>query len=194
MGVAKEETRIGFLNKLFFKWVNPLIKKAGKGRLQQPDDVFDLPDYLTPHSVALDIKRQWESLVKLDPGQNPDHVPHVSLLRLLYNCYGREFFMIGGLKFLADCAGFAGPILLNCVVSFMEAPDQDSASVVTGYIYAVLLAISAFSGALCSCHFNLLMAELGLKVRAALVTAVYDKVTKQFQLCVRNYFHFCSRR
>ena len=177
LGVAKEESRIGFMNKLFFKWVNPLIKKAGKGRLQHPDDVFDLPEQLTPHSVSLQVRRQWESLEKQSPlhhHHDSHQVPRISLLRLLFNCYGREFFMIGSLKFLADCAGFAGPILLNCVVSFME--DNDSVSEASGYFYAVLLALSSFVGALCSCHFNLLMTELGLKVRSALVTAVYDKV------------------
>ena len=42
------------------------------------------------------------------------------------------------------------------------------------YTYAILLAISSFTGALCSFHFNLFMTELGVKVRAALTTAVYD--------------------
>ena len=64
-------------------------------------------------------------------------------------------------------------VLLNCVVTFMETPD--TVSMVSGYMYAALLALSAFAGSLCSCHFNLLMTELGIKVRAALVTAVYDK-------------------
>ena len=193
LGVAKEESRIGFLNKVFFKWVNPLIKKAGKGQLQQPDDVFDLPEALTPHAVAAEVRRTWEQLQKLEPVTRPDQAPPVSLLRLLFTCYGREFLLIGLLKFVADCAGFAGPgrilcllncstkninflltlVLLNCVVTFMETPD--TASMVSGYMYAALLALSAFAGSLCSCHFNLLMTELGIKVRAALVTAVYDK-------------------
>ena len=193
LGVAKEESRIGFLNKLFFKWVNPLIKKAGKGQLQQPDDVFDLPEALTPHAVAAEVRRTWEQLQKLEPVTRPDQAPPVSLLRLLFSCYGREFLLIGLLKFVADCAGFAGPgrilcllncstkninflltlVLLNCVVTFMETPD--TVSMVSGYMYAALLALSAFAGSLCSCHFNLLMTELGIKVRAALVTAVYDK-------------------
>ena len=118
LGVAKEESRIGFLNKLFFKWVNPLIKKAGKGQLQQPDDVFDLPEALTPHAVAAEVRRTWEQLQKLEPVTRPDQAPPVSLLRLLFSCYGREFLLIGLLKFVADCAGFAGPgrilCLLNC--------------------------------------------------------------------------------
>jgi hypothetical protein len=32
---------------------------------------------------------------------------------------------IGILKFVADCAGFASPILLNLVVNFMEDKDAD---------------------------------------------------------------------
>ena len=53
---------------------------------------------------------------------------------------------------------------------------------VSGYVYAVLLALSTFAGSLCSCHFNLLMTELGIKVRAALTTAVYEKVSLQSSL------------
>ena len=53
---------------------------------------------------------------------------------------------------------------------------------VSGYVYAVLLALSTFAGSLCSCHFNLLMTELSIKVRAALTTAVYDKVSLKSSL------------
>ena len=143
--------------------------------------------------MASEVKRTWESLEKLDPVTGPDQVPRVSLLTLLYKCYGREFLLIGGLKFLADCSGFAGPILLNAVVTFMESPD--SGPVISGYIYAALLALSAFVGSLCSCHFNLLITELGIKVRAALVTAVYDKVEEHFckKICIKStYFSDCD--
>ena len=175
--MAKEESRVGRLSRLFFRWVDPLVVKAGRGGLHQPDDVFDLPEDLTPHTVAGQVRREWDNLLKLDPvtATDPGQVPRVKLVTLLYTCFGREFFLIGILKFLADCAGFAGPILLNCVVSFMESPDADT-SAVYGYIYAVLLAFSTFAGSLSSCHFNLFMTELGIKVRAALTTAVYDKV------------------
>ena len=113
---------MGFLSKLFFTWVDPLVVKAARGGLHQPDDVFDLPDCLSPHIVAQQVRRETDKLVKVDTNTatNPSQAGEVRLLTLLYNCYGREFFRIGFLKFLSDCAGFAGPILLNCVVSFME--------------------------------------------------------------------------
>ena len=101
--------------------------KAGRSGLHQPDDVFDLPDSLSPHTVAGQVRREMDSLLKLNHCDlamvsNPELPPKFKLLTLLYKCFGREFFLIGFLKFLADCAGFAGPILLNCVVSFMETP------------------------------------------------------------------------
>ena len=138
--MAKEESRVGFLSKLFFKWVDPLVVKAGRGGLHHPDDVFDLPESLSPQIVAQQVRRETDKLVKLDTNTattNPGQAGEVKLLTLLYNCYGKEFFRIGFLKFLSDCAGFAGPILLNCVVSFMEDQVGDRIlliSVITGAV------------------------------------------------------------
>ena len=64
--MAKEESRVGLLSKLFFKWVDPLVVKAGRGGLHHPDDVFDLPESLTPHIVAQQVRRETDKLAKLD--------------------------------------------------------------------------------------------------------------------------------
>jgi len=173
LGVAKDASRTHWVSKLLFAWVNPLIKKGIRGLLQSSYDVFDLPEKMTPHLVSQKVRKEWETLEKEVP-LNLQHntTQNIKLLTLLRRCYGREFFAIGGLKFLADCAGFAGPILLNLVVTFMEDPEEDISH---GYLYAFLLAFSSLVGALCNCHFNLFMNELGLKVRAAMTTAVYQK-------------------
>ena len=41
LGIAKENAL--WLSKLLLYWVNPLIKKGRYGKIQSPDDVFDLP-------------------------------------------------------------------------------------------------------------------------------------------------------
>merc|ERR550519_1017258 len=82
LGVAKEESRVGFLSKLFFKWVDPLVVKAGRGGLHHPDDVFDLPESLTPHIVAQQVRRETDKLVKLDSNTattNPGQAGEVKL-------------------------------------------------------------------------------------------------------------------
>ena len=75
--------------------------------------------------------------------------------------YGKEFMLIGILKFIADSAGFFSPILLNWVVNFMEDKTMD---IRLGYVYALGLATSTFAVAICNTHFNLLISELKLKV------------------------------
>ena len=123
-----------------------MIGKAYRGALHHPDDVFDLPETMTAHMVAGKVSRQAEQMAKLVPvssqQQEPqDEQPQISLVRLLYNCWGKQFFAIGLLKLLNDCAGFAGPLLLHAVVDFMETPGQPA---LEGYLYALLLALSRF--------------------------------------------------
>ncbi len=116
-----------------------------RGGLASPDDLFDLPDQLTVHAASDTFQHHWEAMEKTAQPPRPISTPllasdltgpQVRLLRLLYVCFGREFLAIGLLKFGQDCAGFAGPILLNLVVSFMEDPTVPAAR---GYVYAVLL-------------------------------------------------------
>ena len=76
-----------------------------------------------------------------------------------------------------DCSNQSSSLIVHWLILIMTS----CLYLMSGYVYAVLLAISAFAGSMCSCHFNLLMTELGLKVRAALTTAVYEKV-KSFSL------------
>ena len=149
LGVAKQGA--GWLNRLLFVWVNQLIQKglrgAGNGGLSSSDDLFDLPDELAVHAASDKFQHQWEALERTVPPPTPTPAPthqsstspgggRVGLLRLLYACFGREFLAIGVLKFGQDCAGFAGPILLNLVVNFMEDPTVPMSQ---GYVYALLL-------------------------------------------------------
>ena len=160
LGVAREGSN--WLSQFFFYWVNPLIKKGQKDHLKEPDDVFDVPyDLTVPANSEL-----FQQMLN-DPRYSG------SLFKILYKIYGKSFLMIGGLKFLADCAGFSSPILLNCVVKFMEDKEED---IRYGYAYALGLAVSTFMVAMCNTHFNLFISELKLKVRAAIVTAVYKHV------------------
>jgi len=178
LGVAKDKNKVNFLSKLFFAWVNPLIVKGQKGNLHSTDDLFDLPEPLTVHQVGVRFQSKWEEEEKI-------HLGAVKLWRILYNSFGKEFFLIGILKLIGDVAGFAGPILLNLVVTFVEQNQED---VCNGYGYSVLLALSAFIAALSNCHFNLCMNELGIKVRGGVSCCVYKKLL-QVSKCKLSTFN-----
>lgn len=64
----------------------------------------------------------------LTPGER-----NASLFRALHRCFGLQFYLVGLLKLTADCAGFAGPMLLNRLVSFIEDKSEDMRY---GYGYA----------------------------------------------------------
>lgn len=55
----------------------------------------------------------------------PTRRQNVSLLRALHHCFAVQFYSIGMLKLVADMAGFAGPILLNKLVTFVEDESID---------------------------------------------------------------------
>lgn len=67
----------------------------------------------------------------------------MTLFRLLHKCFGWEFYTVGILKFIADCATFMGPILLNKLVGFVEDKNEP---ISYGYLYASLIFISALIG------------------------------------------------
>ena len=117
LGVAKEDST--FLSKFVFYWVNPLIKKGRMGLLQTPDDVFDVPPAMAASVVSEKFRAARDSLgMRRDSG--------IVVMRVLFKCFGAQFFAIGSLKFIADCAGFASPLLLNGLLAFMENREEVS--------------------------------------------------------------------
>ncbi|GLH14517.1 Multidrug resistance protein homolog 65 [Gryllus bimaculatus] len=197
LGVALEGW--SFLSRMFFIWVNPLMDKGVKGKLNQPDDLHDLPLNLTPaylsnqleYSLNCDENSEhqeqnntagWYGSINSGPASHPDthttmysrKIPRrkVTLLRALHSCFGLQFYGIGILKFIADCSGFVGPLLLNALITFIETKSEN---IEDGYAYAAGLFGATFVGALCNAHFNFLMATVGLKIRGAIVSIVYRK-------------------
>ncbi|BFZ12259.1 hypothetical protein BsWGS_15298 [Bradybaena similaris] len=95
-----------------------------------------------------------------------------SLFRALIYAYGLEYFLLGILKFLADSFGFAGPILLNYLVSFIE---NNSGQIYEGYLYALGLSLSSLVSTICSTQFDYNVQVVAYKIRCALITTIYKK-------------------
>ena len=154
LGVAKENAV--WLSRLLLYWVYPLIRKGRRSQINSPDDVFDLPLEMSAPVVSEAFQRSKSR--------------YEAVLRALWHIYWKPFLAVGTFKFLADICGFASPLLLNAVINFMEDRHAD---VRWGYLYAIGLCASTGSVALLSTHFNLYMTELTIKIRSALITAIY---------------------
>ena len=117
------------LSRLFFWWTNKLVLKGHYHQLQKPEDLFILPDDLGTKLIKETVStirhnQRLQSLLHMSTIN--DYDPHkklrikISMLKTFHKCFGKLYYSIGILKLLSDCFGFAGPILLNLLVRFME--------------------------------------------------------------------------
>ena len=96
----------------------------------------------------------------------------LSFLKAICSTFGLEYFSLGILKLLADCFGFAGPIILNMLVTFIENRSEE---LYKGYVFASALFLSTLLATLCSTQFLYNVQVVAYKLRCALVTTVYRK-------------------
>lgn len=100
------------LSKMTFAWVNPLMYRGYEGRnredrgLRTVEDLFDLPGDLRPRWASGRVR--------------PSLLAGQTLLRSLSKAYLVEYAFLGVLKFIGDTSAFAGPIVLNLLIKFME--------------------------------------------------------------------------
>jgi len=64
---------------------------------------------------------------------------------------------------LADALGFAGPLLLNALITYMQDPTEIYWH---GYLYAAGLFGSTLLAALLTAHFDYAVQTVSLKIRA----------------------------
>lgn len=119
MGSANDDA--SYLSQLIFYWVNPLIDKGLTGGLKTIDDLFDLPRSLTITKITERLQNA------IDDTQN--------LFRALHRSFGKEFYLIGILRLIADMSGFAGPLLLGQLLRERSADDVDNDN--KPYFYAL---------------------------------------------------------
>ncbi|GAB0098378.1 multidrug resistance-associated protein 7 [Sergentomyia squamirostris] len=145
------------LSRILFYWVNDLIDKGVQGALRKVEDLFDLPECLSV--VAITEKFQ-KSIDKTR-----------TLFWALHKSFGREFYTIGLLRFFGDISGFAGPLLLGGLIG----KETDDGSETSPFFYALGLFGSAIVAALSSVHFNWRISLVTMRMRVAIVTAIYRK-------------------
>ena len=116
-----------------------LFQKTGKGRCDGSDAETNRNEVENCESVESDVSESWqESLVVNMKGPTPSAKEQIrrqkrqrrsretsgrsssSLLRSLNRSFGLHYYPLGVLKLVADMLGFAGPLLLHALVSFME--------------------------------------------------------------------------
>lgn len=110
---------------VFFNWVEPVIAKGMQGKLRKIDDLFDLPECLTINLITEKFQHSIESTT--------------TVFRAMHKSFGKEFYLVGILRLVADLAGFAGPLILNALLS------QETSTATGTDVKPYLLAAGLFS-------------------------------------------------
>ncbi|NXK01990.1 MRP7 protein, partial [Herpetotheres cachinnans] len=149
-----------WLSRFFYVWMNPLMKCGYQWKLNQPQDVYELPHQLQAARVCDRSHRAQEA---------------VRLFSVLHAAFGLHFYSLGLLKLAGNLLGFSGPLLLNLLVNFMESRQEPLSH---GVLYALGLFAGSFLGALLQNQFSYEVNKVTLMVRAAIISAIYRKALR----------------
>lgn len=117
-------------------------------------------------------KKEDEKKKKKDQKKKDNNYPNSWLITTIYKTHKWIFFESAFLKLLQDLLAFVSPQLLKLMISF----TQDKSSFAwEGYLYAVLLLVVAFLQSLFLQQYFQRCFLLGMKVRTAIMAAVYKK-------------------
>lgn len=160
--------RAGVWSRLAFGWVGPLLRTGAKRQL----DMGDVPP-LGQEDGTEPWARRFEAVLELERGR---FTP--SLLRAAHAAFGADFYAFAGLQLINDLLGFSGPVLLKLIVNYVQDFAAGTASLARGYTILAALVLTYATTAVLSTQYNLRMARLQLRVRTALVAAIYAQVLR----------------
>ena len=88
------------------------------------------PRPMFPKQAVLLLQEQQTKTVK---SAEKGRIVQPSLLRALYKAYGLPYLLLGFIKLVNDILNFAGPLLLNVLIRYLETPpDEDESLLVLG--------------------------------------------------------------
>ncbi|KAK3795110.1 hypothetical protein RRG08_028311 [Elysia crispata] len=197
------EVFASFPSKITFHWMTSYIWQGYRKTLS-PEDIWDLPEYYKSSRVVLEFSKSWDKERintalknrKAKPMKQPKseateytrllrdsneryrksssrHTP--SLFRAMFKTYAPELFMSFSMRIGADSIQFLLPVLTNLLIEFVQSKEAKNhiewhgyalvgAFFVVTFVYSVLFNQNSFRGA-----------SIGMKVKTALISAVYKK-------------------
>ncbi|PIA65651.1 hypothetical protein AQUCO_00100866v1, partial [Aquilegia coerulea] len=154
---------INYWRMLTFKSVNPVMACGSRKQLNV-DDLIQLPIELNPSSSYSALLSCW--VVEQSKNSSPP-----SLFGAIYYAYRWPYFCLGLLKVFNDCIGFAGPLLLNKLIWFLQKGSGN----LDGYILALALGLSSVIKSFLDTQYTFRLSKLKLKLRASIMSIIYRK-------------------
>ncbi|KAJ1307098.1 hypothetical protein OPQ81_001216 [Rhizoctonia solani] len=162
--------RANVYSRLTFGWMTPLMK-LGYSRFISEKDMSALSPSDTAHSLSDRLQKHWAHQI---------HSKNPSLWGALARAYGGPYAIAALIKIVRDVLSFAEPQLLRFLLAFIaqyQAGKTNSAFI--GWaIAAAMFVVSVVQTAMLHQYFQICFVT-GMRVRAGLVTAIYNKALAQ---------------
>ncbi|XP_017979301.1 PREDICTED: ABC transporter C family member 8 isoform X1 [Theobroma cacao] len=178
----KNQTEIcqaSFLSKLAFSWINPLLSLG----YVRPLALEDIPSITIEDESNLAYQKfanAWESLVRETSSSDRRNL----VLRAITKVYFKENIIIVVCALLRTIAVVALPLLLYAFVNYS---NQDEENLQEGLVLLGCLILSKVVESLSQRHWYFDSRRSGMRMRSALMVAVYQKQLKLSSLGRRRH-------
>jgi ATP-binding cassette, subfamily C (CFTR/MRP), member 1 len=162
---------MGVFQRISFSWINGIVRKARRGKLQ--DKHLPLPDDQMAELNFEAFTHEWElELQREKDAKNPP-----SLLKALWRQNGREFMIAGFFKLMWSFFVIMGAFFFVRSLLLFVDPDKPSVydSDTAGYLLMAFFFVDAWLLGLSLQRMGDICLRVGIKIRAALVSAVAKK-------------------
>lgn len=164
---------------LIFNWFTPVLHRGNEKKKLDPEDMdlVPFPPNCETESISNTFYQNWNEESRKAQEQNNKKtgkttMEEPSLVKALWNSFGTEFCKAGLLKLIHDCCIFVGPQVLNAMIYYLR---DAHAPVSRGLGLTTLVTISQLAMSFCLRHYFFSCYLVGLKIRTAIVMAVYQK-------------------
>ncbi|KAJ4951568.1 hypothetical protein NE237_028400 [Protea cynaroides] len=155
----------GFMSKMSFWWLNPLMRKGLEKTLEE-DDIPRLNELYTAETCYIIFMEQLNKQKQSNLSTPP------SILWTIVSCHWKEILISGFFALLKIITLSAGPLILN---AFIQVAEGKEAFKYEGYVLATSLFIAKCLESLSQRQWYFRSRIIGLQIRSLLSAAIYRK-------------------
>ncbi|KAL9250968.1 ABC transporter C family member 13-like protein [Drosera capensis] len=158
-----QEIASSFCHCMTFNNIHPVLEQGVKKQLDF-QDLLPLPPDMNPSLCHDTLRMSWEA-------QQITNCSNASLLKAIWSAYGWPYFCLGLLKVCNDCIGFAGPLLLNKLIRFLQKGGRSR----DGIGLAISLGMVALLKSFLDTQYTYRLSKLKLRLRSSIMMMIYEK-------------------
>lgn len=176
-----KKKKINFLSYLTGSFMNPIITASIK-KQNLDDKLVDNEAVFVEKAHDEVFQKHWENELLLEKAS--DNKKKSSLRRALWKSFRKDLLLAAGLKLLwAALVMLSITYLIRQILSYIQErvndPDHTSTEQAPGWYFSCIFFVCTVLLSYSLQHMNAVSAVAGLKVKSALITAIYRKIFTQ---------------